>query len=108
MMSRFLSGLLATALLSWPREESLGQDATVPDRFPEITPLSGEILVLRPKSKKADKVTQVAKVTPEDRVGTAGGSLGRISIEAGCMVTLKGVTAAEGEGLSVDRVGKTL
>jgi hypothetical protein len=101
--------LLAIALLSWPGVESAGQETTaMPDRTPEINPLSGDILIWRAQSRKAEKVTQIAKVTPLDRVGTLGGSLGRISIDAGCVVTLKGVTATEGDGLSVDRVGKTL
>jgi hypothetical protein len=107
-MSRFLKALLAIALLSGTKQESAGQDTTTPDRLPEVAPLSGEILIWRAQSKKADKATQVSKVTPQDRVGTVGGSLGRISIDAGCVVTLKGVTATEGDGLSVDRAGKTL
>jgi hypothetical protein len=108
-MNRFPTILLAWALLSSPDNESPGQETTASDRFvAEITPLSGEILLLRTPGKKAEKVTQVSKVTAQDRVGTAGGGPGRISIDAGCMVTLKGVTATEGEGLSIDRVGKTL
>jgi hypothetical protein len=107
-MKPFQTILLAWSLLYRPAESSPGQETTVSDQVAEINPLSGEILVLRAQSRKAEKVTQVAKVTPQDRVGTAGGSPGRISIDAACMVTLKGVTATEGEGLSVDRVGKTL
>ncbi len=80
----------------------------MPDRAPEVNPISGDILIWRAQSKKTDKVTQVSKVTPQDRVGTAGGTLGRISVDASCVVTLKGVLATEGDGLSADRVGKTL
>jgi hypothetical protein len=108
-MNHIPKALLAIALLSWPGEESAGQDTTtMPDRGPEINPLSGDILLWRAQSRKADRIAQVSKVTPLDRVGTVGGGLGRISIDAGCVVTLKGVTATEGDGLSVDRVGKTL
>jgi hypothetical protein len=106
-MKRLSNILLAWALWGWPGDTSLGQE-TVPDRLPEINPLSGDIVVLRPPSKKPERVTQVSKIAPLDRVGTVGGSPGRISIDAGCLVTLRGVTAAEGEGLSVDRVGKTV
>jgi hypothetical protein len=108
MMHRFLKGMLAMALLSWPQERIQAQDATTPDRLPELGPLSGEILIWRPQTKRAEKLAQAAKVTPQDRVGTPGGNLGRVSIDAGCVVTLKGVTATEGDGLSVERVGKTL
>jgi hypothetical protein len=108
-MNRFLKVLLALALLSWPRATSAGQDTrALPERVPEVNPLSGDILIWRAQSKKTDKVTQVSKVTPQDRVGTVGGNPGRISIDADCMVTLKGVTATEGDGLSVNRVGKVL
>jgi hypothetical protein len=107
-MTRIWGILLAGALLAGSRASSLGQDTTVQDRLPEINPLSGDIVVLRQQSKKAERMTQVSKIFPQDRVGTAGGTPGRISIDAGCLVTLRGVTAAEGEGLSVDRVGKTL
>jgi hypothetical protein len=108
-MRRFQKILLALALLSCPVAKAPGQDTTtMPDRLPEVNPLSGEIMVLRAQTKKAEKIAQVSKVSPQDRVGTVGGTPGRISIDAGCMVTLKGVTATEGEGLSVDRVGKTL
>jgi hypothetical protein len=107
-MKRFKTVLLAWALLSRLEEYSPGQDTTVSDQVAEIGPLSGEIVVLRAQSRKSERLTQVSKVTPQDRIGTAGGSPGRISIDAGCMVTLKGVTATEGEGLSVDRIGKTL
>src|SRR5436190_23035445 len=109
-MNRFLRALLAGALLAWSGGKSVSQETTtsMPDLVPEVTPLSGEILVWRAQSSKAEKVTQVSKVSPQDHVGSPGGSLCRISIDAGCMVTLKGVTATEGEGLSVTRVGKTL
>jgi hypothetical protein len=107
-MTRFHVILLAGAAWSWPAPESIGQETTVSDQSAEIQPLSGEILLWRSTSKKAEKMAQASKVTPQDRVGTAGGSPGRISIDAGCMVTLKGVTATEAEGLSVDRIGKTL
>ncbi|HZE97329.1 MAG TPA: hypothetical protein VE981_09905 [Planctomycetota bacterium] len=107
VMDRFQTILLLT-LLSWPKLESFGQDTTVSDQIAEIGPLSGDILILRGQSKKVEKLTHGIKVTPQDRVGTVGGSPGRISIDGGCMVTLKGVTATEGEGLSIDRVGKLL
>jgi hypothetical protein len=108
-MSRFLKALLAMAVLSWPNSGSSGQDTTaMPERLPEVSPLSGEILIWRLQTKKAEKLAQALKVTPQDRVGTPGGSLGRIGIDAGCIVTLKGVTVTEGDGLSVDRTGKTL
>ena len=87
---------------------SLAQDATLPDKLPEVNPLSGDIVVLRPATKKIERMTQVSKLSPQDRVGTTGGTPGRVSIDTGCLVTLRGVTAAEGEGLSVARVGKTL
>jgi hypothetical protein len=106
-MNRFLKVLLAFALLASPKVESAGQETT-PDRLPEINPLSGDILLWRPQSKKPEKLTQTSRATPQDRVGTQGGSLGRISIDAGCIVTLKGILATEGDGLSVDRVSKTL
>src|SRR5438094_4837855 len=94
--------LLACAVLSWSKMPSLGQHTTTtPDRLPEINPLSGEILIWRPQSKKPEKLTQASKVTPQDRIGTPGGNLGRIAIDAGCVVTLKGVTATEEDGLSV-------
>jgi hypothetical protein len=109
VMNRLLTVLLTIALLSWTREESAGQDtAAMPERVPEVNPLSGDILIWRAQSRKADKVTQVSKITPQDRVGTVGGNPGRISIDADCMVTLKGVTATEGDGLSVTRIGKVL
>jgi hypothetical protein len=108
-MNRFPSLILACALLSCPGAESSGQDTTVMlERLPEVNPLAGDILVWRAQPRKAERVTLVSKITPQDRVGTAAGTLGRISIDAGCMVTLKGVTATEADGLSINRIGNVL
>src|SRR5438477_8169951 len=77
-MSRFLKVLLTATLLSWPKAESVGQETTTADRLPEVHPLAGEILVWRPQSKKPERLSQASQVAPLDRVGTPGGSLGRI------------------------------
>ena len=105
VMSRFSAILLSWTLLG---SAASGQETTVQDRLPEVHPLSGDIMVLRSQSKKADRLAQPSRIAPQDRVGTAGGTPGRISIDTGCLVTLRGVTAAEGEGLSVDRIGKKI
>ena len=104
---RRMSGILSAAALLG-LTSAFAQDPTLPDKLPELNPLSGEVVVLRASGKKAERVTQVSKISPQDRVGTTAGGPGRISIETGCVVTLRGVTAAEGEGLTVARVGKTL
>ena len=104
---RRIPGILSAAALLG-LTSAFGQDPTLPDKLPEVNPLSGEVVILRAAGKKAERVTQVSKVFPQDRVGTTAGGPGRISIETGCVVTLRGVTAAEGEGLTAARVGKTL
>lgn len=84
---------------------ALGQETAVaPEETIPLQPLAGPISVWRAATDKVEPAERAgARVTPGDRLGTAAGEPGRFATEGPLQVLMRGIKAAKGQGLALER-----
>lgn len=87
----------------------LAQDTTTaPVDVIPVQVVSGNLQAWRAAGDKVEPIEKSGRVTPADRLGTAGGDPARFSTEGSLVVQLRGIKVSGGKGLALERRGGTL